>query len=51
MEKNKKSVSYEIGNRLGEECSLNTYNSNINELKLFKECADNITPKIIMYPQ
>ena len=37
---NKKSISCEIGNRLGEECSLNTYNSNITELKLFKECTD-----------
>ena len=41
MEKNKKSVICEIGNHLGEECSLNTYNSNITELKLFKECTDN----------
>ena len=46
MEKNKKSVICEIGNRLGEECSLNTYNSNITELKLFKECTDNITPHL-----
>ena len=46
MEKNKKSVSCEIGNRLGEECSLNTYNSSITVLKLFKECTDNITPHL-----
>ena len=46
MEKNKKSASCEIGNCLGEECSLNTYNSNITELKLFKECTDNITPHL-----
>ena len=43
MEKNKKSVSCEIRNCVGEERSLNTYNSNITELKLFKECTDNIT--------
>ena len=43
MEKNKKSVICEIENHLEEECSLNTYNSNITELKLFKECPDNIT--------
>ena len=46
MEKNKKSVICEIGNHLGEECSLNTYNSNITELKQFKECTDNITPHL-----
>ena len=46
MEKNKKSVICEIENRLGEECSLNTYNNNITELKLFNECIDNITPHL-----
>ena len=42
MKTNKKSVSCKIRNCLGEECSLNTCNSNITELKL-KECTDNIT--------
>ena len=43
MEKNKKSVTCEIRNCVGEECPLNTYNSNITELKLFKKCTDDIT--------
>ena len=43
MEKNKKSVTCEIRNCVGEECPLNTYNSSITELKLFKKCTDNIT--------
>ena len=43
MQINKKGVSCEIGNWLREECSLNTYNSNITELILFKECTDDIT--------
>ena len=43
METNKNSVSCEIGNHLGGDCSLNTYNSNIAELKLFKECTGDIT--------
>ena len=43
METNQKSVSCEIGNRLGEEGSMNTYNSNNTELKLFKGCKDDIT--------
>ena len=42
METNKKSVSCEIRNRLGKECSVNTYNSNITEQKL-KKCTDDIT--------
>lgn len=42
MGTNKKRVSWEIRNRLGKECSLNTCNSNITEQKL-KECTDNIT--------
>ena len=43
METNQKSVSCEIGNRLGEEGLLNTYNNNNTELKLFKGCKNDIT--------
>ena len=35
-----KSFSCENGNRQGNKCPMNTYNSNTVELKLFKECTD-----------
>ena len=35
-----KSFSCGTGNRQGDKCPMNTYNSNTVELKLFKECTD-----------